>query len=252
VGRIEVVEGQTSVAELDLKDPARSTYKTPKPGPVADKKPEPVAEKKPEPVAERKPEPVAERKPEPVAERKPEPVAEKKPEPAAEKKPEPVAEKKPEPAPAAEAKQVVESTPREEANTEVSAREAAPMSWQRVAFWSSTGVGAASLIASFVMFGLGVDTQSEGDAAYQAFQRNPTAELERRYLELDQDAATQLNAGWACFGVGLAFGGAAVAFWLLEPEPAVDRSGPAEGVSADGPRLAPLPGGAWLGYALSF
>ncbi len=235
VGRIEVVEGQTSVAELNLEAPARSSYRTPEPGPVVAARPAPVAAARPAPAAEAKPAPAAEAKPAPVAAAKPAPAAEAKPAPAAE-----------------EAREVVEATPREEVDTEVTARQSAPVSWQRVAFWTSTGLGAASLITSFVMFGLGVDTQADGDAAYEAFQQNPTAELERRYLALDQDAAEQLNAGWACFGVGLALGGAAVAFWLLEPEPALDRSGPAEGPSAVGPRLAPLPGGAWLGYALRF
>ncbi|HRY97297.1 MAG TPA: hypothetical protein P5147_27800, partial [Myxococcota bacterium] len=162
---------------------------------------------------------------------------------------EPKAEPKAEPA--KEAAEVVKATPEtkpEEADTEVTARQAAPVSWQRVAFWTSTGLGAASLIASFVMFGIGVETQSDGDEAYQDFLDNPSPDLERRYLQLDEDAATQLTAGWACFGVGLGLAGAAVAFWLLEPDPQVDRSGPSD----EGPRLAPLPGGAWLGYTLRF
>ncbi|MCK7491341.1 MAG: hypothetical protein MZW92_06205 [Comamonadaceae bacterium] len=145
---------------------------------------------------------------------------------------------------------MVKATPEtkpEEANTEVTARQAAPVSWRRVAFELHAAFGAASLIASFVMFGLGVETQSDGDEAYQDFLDNPGPDLERRYLQLDEDG-DPAHRGLGRFGVGLALGGAAVAFWLLEPEPQVDRSGPSD----EGPRLAPLPGGAWLGYSLRF
>lgn len=231
-GRIEVVAGERSLVEMNLKEPEKSVYRSPAaPAVVAES--EPKSKPKPKP------------KPEPQPEPQPEPAAEPRPEPAAGADSTEVAEAEPE-TPA-----FVDDGSGEEADTEVSAQAAAGMSAQRWSAWITGGTAVAAAITCATMAGMGFAAEADADNAYQKWLDNrdtPQADqLEEEYKELDRDSALYKNVGWGMLGGAVALGAVSVVLFLTEPEPEVDATGPQDGFG-----LAPLPGGAMGSYRIRF
>jgi hypothetical protein len=233
-GRIEVVEGERSVVEMNLKEPERSVYRSPAAPAV-------VAESKTKTKA--KPESEPEPQPAPAAEPEPQPEAEPEPEPGDDSTE--VAEAE------AETPVFVDDGSGEEADTEVSAQAAAGMSAQRWSAWITGGTAVAAVVACATMFGMGFATEADADDAYQKWLDNrdtPQADqLEDEYKELDRDSALYKNVGWGMLGGAVALGAVSVVLFLTEPEPEVDATGPQDGFG-----LAPLPGGAMASYRIRF
>ena len=134
-----------------------------------------------------------------------------------------------------------------EANTNVSAKSAAPLSTQRILAWSTAGLAAATGAAACVLGVMWGITAAEADEAYEAYQAALPNADDREYRDLDQKAAQLGSAFWISLGVGTAIGAAAVWLFVTEPEPEVDVTGPEFGL-----RFGPFQDGAWIGLQSRF
>jgi hypothetical protein len=247
-GRIEVVEGKTAVAEVNLEHPAKSIFRSGAATKASAGKKPVVASK---PRAEPKPEP-----------KKPDPGTEFEPMPA--KKPEADHDKKGTAAKSGKGKKEVASGSPRKLNTETSTgttsqavegpltvSKSRPMSTWRLLAWISTGTAGAAAVTSVVLFSVGAVKQSDADDAWEHAADTslpPERRDEWRQLskDLDDEAAGMFTGGWVTGGFALAAAGAAVYFFLTEPEPSAD------GGAHAGLQLTPLPGGGWVGFGGRF
>ena len=224
IGKIEVLEGEAAVAEMNLNDPAKSVYKS-----GGKKKPKPKVEPEPAlvPVAKAEPKP----KPKPKPEPKPEPKPVVKPEPKPEPKPIAKTEPKPEPKP----DPVTPPPP--------TTRKSAGMSTNDVLAWTAAGTAGALVVTGIVLFAVSGSKTSEADDYYDKY-KDETDPVRRNYFkdrftELDEEAAGFSTGGWICMGLGVAAGAASVLLFL-----------DVFGYDTPAPtavRFNPMPGGAWVG-----
>ncbi|HUU03641.1 MAG TPA: PEGA domain-containing protein [Myxococcota bacterium] len=217
-GRIEVVEGKTSQAEINLNDPTKSVFRSGGAG-------KPIAK----PVVKQIVKPVKQPVKKTVAKTTAKPV----------KKIEMKTEKKS--SADAGAKEVVATA----AQTPV-VKKGRPMSTWRWLAWISTGTAGTAAITAAVLFGVGYSTQSDADDAWTQAQDTTLPAPRRDYFyqrskDLDQKAAGLLTGGWVTAGLAAAAGGAAIFFFLTEPEP---ESGSARAEVQFGPLAG---GGGWVG-----
>ncbi len=235
VGKIEVLEDQAAVAEMNLNDPSKSVYKS-----GSAKKPAPAPKTgvaQPSSKSEGEPEPalVPVAKPEPVG-AQPSPKSEGEPEPAPETKT--IARTEPEPVP--EPDPIAPPPP--------TAKKSAGMSTNDILAWSTAGTAGALIITSIVLFAVGESREDEADDYYQKYveehdKANPDLTrlkyFRERFTDLDDQVAGLRTGGWVCLGVGAAAGAASVLLFL-------DVFG-LEGSSRTAVRVNPTPGGAWVG-----
>jgi len=118
-------------------------------------------------------------------------------------------------------------------------------SWRWLA-WISTGTAGAAAITAAVLFGVGASTQSDADDAWAQALDTTLPPMRRDYFvqrsqDLDQKAAGLFTGGWVTAGLAAAAGGAAIFFFLTEPEP---ESGSARAEVQFGPLAG---GGGWVG-----
>jgi hypothetical protein len=121
------------------------------------------------------------------------------------------------------------------------------LSPRRTLAWVAAGTAATAAVASVVLFAVGSSTQSDADslAGRMKTEVDPYVrrDIQARVLALDDQAAREQSGAWVCAGVFAVAAGASLYLFLSEPE---DR--PSTGV-----RAAALPGGgAWVGITGSF
>ncbi len=225
-GRIEVVEGQTSVAEINLNEPAKSVFRSAKAAPVA-KQPEPKPAKKTPVAAVNTPEKKTQAKAEAAPAKK---TAEPKPQKKEEKTLVKV-EKKPE-----------TKTPPTKIPT------GPPMSNQRVWAWVTASAAGATALTGVILFAMGGSAQSDADAAWASAQKASDSvrrdEFKAESEDLDQKAANLLTGGWITTGLAAVAAGTSIYLFVTEPE---TNSAPRTAV-----QFTPLPGGGYVGLGWRF
>jgi len=229
-GRIEVIEGKTSQAEINLDDPTKSVYRS-----AGSAKPETRTTTKTTTKTSTKPVARQTVKPDNKPADKPVMKTNAKPEKKIELKTEKKSNED------TQAKEVVASA----AKIPV-VKKGRPMSTWRWLAWISTGTAGAAAITMAVLFGVGHSTQVDADDAWTQAQDTTLPAPRRDYFyqrskDLDQKAADLYTGGWVTAGLAAAAGGAAIYFFLTEPEP--------KSVEAHAElQFAPLgEGGGWVG-----
>ncbi|MBW1808697.1 MAG: PEGA domain-containing protein [Deltaproteobacteria bacterium] len=242
-GRIEVLEGKTAVAEINLADPDKSVYSS---GgkPSASRRPDSATVAK----ATSKSAPAKEKKPDSSSDFEPMTKSSSKKTTGPKTETKPVKEtSQPKSSKTKKISKAVPPPERKDLHTPpVTVAAGRPMSTWRLLAWVSTGTAGATAVTSIILFAVGASKQSEADDAWANAESATDPGRKQRFIDLskdlDEQAAGMSTGGWVMAGLTLAAGGAALYFFLTELETETQAA----------LQFNPLPGGGWVGIGGRF